>query len=72
MVKIKLGKYKHFKGGIYMVTAIAKYSEDTEKEFGIYYHDGTPDELWVRPVEMFSEHIERDGYNGPRFEYIGE
>ena len=23
--------------------------------------------LWVRPASMWSEHVERDGYSGPRF-----
>jgi hypothetical protein len=68
---MKLGKYKHFKGGIYHVVNIAKYSEDPNKEFAIYYHDGEPEKLWVRPVEMFDEIVERDGYKGPRFQYIG-
>jgi len=28
--------------------------------------------LWVRPVAMFLETVERDGQVRPRFEYIGE
>ena len=28
--------------------------------------------VWVRPASMWSEHVERDGYSGPRFTYLGE
>ena len=27
--------------------------------------------LWVRPAAMWSETVDRDGYHGPRFQYIG-
>ena len=27
--------------------------------------------LWVRPKAMWDERVERDGYCGPRFTYIG-
>ncbi len=26
--------------------------------------------FWVRPLAMFTEHVERDGYAGPRFRRI--
>jgi hypothetical protein len=26
---------------------------------------------WVRPAAMWGETVERDGYQGPRFTYIG-
>ncbi len=71
-MKIKLGKYKHFKGGTYYVINTAKYSEDPKRDFVIYYQEGTPDDLWVRPLSMFQENVKRDGYDGPRFEYIGD
>ena len=28
--------------------------------------------LWVRPAHMWNETVDRDGYHGPRFAYIGE
>ena len=28
--------------------------------------------IWVRPAGMWNEHVERDGYSGPRFVYLGE
>jgi len=65
---VKLGKYKHFKGNIYEVIGIAKHSETLE-EFVVYKRDN---EIWIRPMEMFLEQIERDGKTIPRFEFIGK
>lgn len=68
---IKLGKYKHFKGNEYEVVGIAKHSETLE-EMVVYralYGDGG---MWVRPIEMWTEEIERDGKKFQRFQYIGE
>ena len=28
--------------------------------------------IWVRPAGMWSETVEKDGYIGPRFQYIGD
>lgn len=71
MSEIKMGKYRHFKGGEYEVIGIAKDSETLE-EMVVYralYGDG---ELWVRNAEMFGETVTREGKTFPRFEYIGE
>jgi hypothetical protein len=68
---IKLGKYRHFKGNEYRVIGIAQHSETMEKLVvyqALYGEFG----LWVRPLEMWTEQVERDGYSGPRFQYIGE
>ncbi|MFC1721033.1 DUF1653 domain-containing protein [Patescibacteria group bacterium] len=68
--KIKLGKYKHYKGNEYDVIGVAKHSETLE-EVVIYralYGDGS---TWVRPIEMFLETVEIEGKQVPRFEYIG-
>ncbi len=74
MKEIKKGKYKHFKGGIYEVIGVAKYSEDPDQEFVTYFHpeDNGNNELWVRPKEMFLEEVEVDGKKMPRFEFVGE
>ena len=68
-MEIKIGKYRHFKGNQYEVIGIAKHSE-TLAEMVVYralYGDG---EIWVRPVEMWNETVERDGKVFKRFEYI--
>ena len=67
---IKQGRYRHFKGGEYEVLFMAKHSETTAPlvVYRALYGDG---EIWVRPAEMWNEHVEKDGYSGPRFTYIG-
>lgn len=70
MDEVKIGFYKHFKGGIYEVVGIAKHSEDPEDEYVVYKHDDG--EMWIRPKAMFLETVERDGKTLPRFEYLGE
>ena len=67
---IKLGKYKHFKGNEYLVIGIAKHSETLESMVvyqALYGEKG----IWVRPASMWNEIVEKDGYKGPRFIYIG-
>ncbi len=72
-MELKLGKYKHFKGYSVEVIAIARNSENYEEEFVVYTHPTEGHEqTWIRPVSMFLENVERDGYSGPRFEYIKE
>lgn len=71
MTEIKTGKYRHFKGNEYRVLGMARHSE-TQEEMVVYqalYGEGG---IWVRPARMWSETVERDGYCGPRFAYIGE
>lgn len=68
---IKLGRYRHFKGGEYEVIGIARHSE-TREEMVVYralYGEGG---LWVRPASMWAETVTRDGKTSPRFTYIGE
>ena len=70
-MEIKPGKYRHFKGKDYELIGIAKHSETLEPMvvYRPLYGEGG---LWVRPAAMWLEHVERDGYSGPRFQYIGE
>lgn len=68
---IKLGKYRHYKGGEYEVLGVAKHSE-TMEDFVVYkalYDEG---DLWIRPLKMFLEEVELNGKKVPRFKYIGE
>lgn len=68
---IKPGKYRHFKGGEYEVLGLATHSE-TDEQLVVYRALYGERGLWVRPVAMFLETVERDGQVRPRFEYIGE
>ena len=68
--EIKLGKYKHYKGGEYEVLGVAKHSETLE-EMVVYRALYGKKELWVRPLKMFMEDVEVDGKTIPRFKYLG-
>lgn len=66
----QLGRYRHFKGNEYEALGLAKHSE-TQEELVVYralYGEGG---LWVRPLGMFLETIERDGKTIERFTYLG-
>lgn len=68
---IKKGRYRHFKGGEYMLLDVARHSESGEY-IALYhplYGDGG---LWVRPLDMFFENVEIDGVSQPRFAFISE
>jgi len=66
---LKIGKYQHFKGNFYQVLHVAKHSE-TEALFVVYHPMVNPSDIWVRPLAMFDETIEREGEFIKRFRYI--
>ena len=63
---IKPGVYRHFKGKRYRVLFEAVNSETGERMvvYLALYGEG---KVWVRPASMWTEHVERGGYSGPRF-----
>ena len=71
MTEIKTGKYRHFKGNEYRVLGMARHSETLE-ELVVYQALYGEHGIWVRPAHMWNETVERDGYHGPRFTYVGE
>ena len=72
-MEIKIGKYKHFKGQIVTVLGVGKNSENYDEEFVVYTHPYQGHEqIWIRPVGMFLEHIDREDYKGPRFIFISK
>ncbi len=73
---IKTGIYRHYKGQLYEVLGIANHSETLEplvvyqalydsKDFGT-------NALWVRPLSLFTEMVNVDGKDQPRFEFVPE
>lgn len=65
---IKKGKYQHFKGGLYEVLFEGTDSETLAKV--VIYKSLTDGTVWVRPLSMFTESVEKDGKEIPRFEYL--
>ena len=70
-MEIKPGKYRHFKGNLYEVLGVAHHSE-TMEEMVVYRALYAEHGLWVRPASMWEEVVDRDGYHGPRFQYVEE
>ena len=70
-MEIKPGKYRHFKGNLYEVIGVARHSE-TQEEMVVYRALYGEYGLWVRPAAMWAETVDRVGYHGPRFQYIGK
>ena len=69
--QLRPGRYRHFKGNEYRLLYVARHSETLECMVvyqALYGERG----IWVRPAAMWNEIVERDGYQGPRFTYIGE
>lgn len=71
MSALKLGRYRHFKGKEYRLLYLAQHSETMEPMvvYQALYGEGG---VWVRPCAMWNEQVERDGYVGPRFQWVGE
>ena len=69
MEEIKLGKYRHFKGNLYEVVALAKHSETLE-DLVVYKALYGKNDCWVRPLSMWNETVEYDGKTIKRFTYI--
>ncbi|MBR6337023.1 MAG: DUF1653 domain-containing protein [Ruminococcus sp.] len=68
--EIPLGRYRHFKGNEYEVTAIARHSETLEPMviYKALYGEGG---VWARPASMWNEPA-TDGSGRKRFTFIEE
>ncbi|WDI44141.1 DUF1653 domain-containing protein [Bremerella sp. P1] len=68
--QLRPGRYRHYKGPMYVVLGVARHSE-TEEPVVVYRKDYGDKSLWVRPLAMFVESVTVDGQEMPRFEYLG-
>ena len=60
MQRIIIGKkYKHYKGNVYKILALAKHSETVENM--IVYQSVTTGDVWVRPEHMWNEVVDDKG-----------
>jgi hypothetical protein len=70
---LKPGKYQHYKGKQYEVIGIAKHSETLEEVVvykALYQPEGN--NLWIRPLKMFTEDVIIEEKKIPRFKFLGE
>ena len=65
---IKEGQYyRHFKGNLYFIIAIANHTE-TGEQMVVYRDTNYNPKIWVRPLEMFKETVvDSEGKVVPRF-----
>lgn len=70
-IKIKPGRYRHFKGNEYQVLHIAKHSETLEPMvvYQALYGDFG---VWVRPAYMWNEIVEYNGKMVQRFAFCDQ
>jgi hypothetical protein len=68
---LKKGIYQHFKGKCYELIDVAYHSETLE-EYVIYRALYGERGLWIRPLAMFNEIIERDGKRLERFAWLSD
>lgn len=75
-MEIKPGVYKHYKGKLYKVIAVARHSETLE-EYVVYqglYHSNEfgHHPFWIRTRAMFASTVTFNGQQVPRFTRIGD
>ncbi|MGQ0708279.1 MAG: DUF1653 domain-containing protein [Rhodoferax sp.] len=67
---IPTGTWRHYKGGRYEVQGVVRHSETLEPLvlYRALYGEGG---LWVRPAAMFTQTVQVDGVEQPRFAFLG-
>ena len=66
--------YEHYSGKKYKIVALANHSEDLQK-YVVYqglYNDPEfgNNPVWIRPLAMFMETVEKNGQMIPRFKKV--
>jgi hypothetical protein len=69
---IKPGRYRHYKGGVYIVLFTAQDSETTKSV--VVYMNEVHGTYYTRPLKEFSAYVLQDDEDGgvPRFKLIEE
>ena len=67
--EVRLGRYRHYKGGEYELVGVVRHSETLEV-MALYRPLYNASGLWVRPYAMFFEEIEHQGKRQPRFAFV--
>ena len=69
MQEIAVGKiYRHYKGNVYQIIALAKHSETGEDM--IVYKNTDKGDIWVRPKSMWNEIVNVNSKEVLRFSLI--
>jgi hypothetical protein len=62
------GRYRHFKGGEYVLISVARHTE-TEELLAVYRSAGA-ETVWVRPLSMFVGQVALGAEPVPRFQRV--
>lgn len=62
------GRYRHFKGGEYVLIGVARHTET--QELLAVYRPADSDVVWVRPLPMFVEEVSLGDKSIPRFQRV--
>jgi hypothetical protein len=69
----KVGQiWRHYKGGVYRIIALAKNSETDDIYDTIGYEDMTAPKTWTQSHSRFTEPIEWEGEKISRFTFVSE
>ncbi len=66
---LRLGIYRHYKGTLYRVIAIARHTE-TGQALAVYHGLDKEHRAWVMPLNMFQSRIVINGKTMNRFSMI--
>lgn len=69
-MKIKCGKYKHYKGKRYTVYGIASSLQNDS--YVLYQKNYDDKSFWIRPISMFQEMVSVNNETVPRFQLLSE
>jgi hypothetical protein len=70
-LRLKPGVYTHYKGKEYQVLGVARHSETLE-DLVVYRALYGDFDLWVRPLNMFTEEVNVGNEKYPRFTWSRE
>ncbi|MFI2810489.1 MULTISPECIES: DUF1653 domain-containing protein [Microbulbifer] len=63
------GIYRHYKGNLYELMEVGTHSETGER-LAVYRALYGDYGVWVRPLAMFAETVDRNGESQPRFALV--
>jgi hypothetical protein len=67
----KLGLYRHYKGGEYIVFAVSLNEETLEPL--VHYYSLAKETRWTRTLDNFTSEVSNSGFlRRPRFEFVRE
>ena len=68
--RIQVGStYRHFKGGIYRIIAIAKNCNDPSKTYVVYRNITDESLVWSREYDEFASKVDKEKYPDAAQEY---